>query len=163
MNLKRSFILMYLVFITIANSVFSQSVSSNTITAKESEVFFTEFKSFCRNKDLLLVKQYVAETVFFQSAYFGEIESEENYTHENIKDILPDWNNNMENVTLDKSVIIDFGENGNVYWAYSAVYNNPNEYIYYFGKNGPVSYLNAYFFKKIDGVIKLYRVVWEEL
>ncbi len=163
------------VFILVANVgfIYSQNTYSNSVTKDEAIEFWTNFKSFCRQKEVDKIDKFIETSVLYQKMYFGEIESQNSFTIKEVKkifsetvrsvDIVPVWTEKMDSVTIGKSVNQNFGESGSLYWVYDVSRDNPNEYIYINGKSGPVSYQNIYFFRKSEGIIKLYKVISEEL
>lgn len=162
-----------LIIFAFTGTGFSQGTTSKTISNEEATEFWTKFKSFCQKKDLRNIRLFVADPVQVQRINFGEIELQSTFSIDDIKkniplkksnlNIIPVWSEKMDSVLIDKSVSQDFGESGNLYWAYGVSNESPDIYIYISGKNGPVSYRNVYFFQKIDGVIKLFKVISEEL
>jgi hypothetical protein len=144
------------------------------IQQEEFEVYWDDLKTCINNSDKQVFDLYVAPTVTYQQADFGDIYHERDYSaDELLKDLdkdntgpglLPAWTEPMDSVAIGKPIQQRRGEYAVYYWTLGRKYSNPKqEFIYKVGKSGPVSYETVYYFKKIDGRIKLYKIIYENM
>lgn len=145
-----------------------------TIHQDEFDVYWNDLKTCIKNSDKQVFDLYVAPSVTYQQADFGDIYNERDYTRAELeKDLekraggpglLPVWSEPMDSVAVGKPIQHRRGEYTIYYWTLGREYNNPDqEFIYKSGKSGPVSYETVYYFKKIDGKIRLYKIFYEDM
>lgn len=137
-------------------------------------VFWDDFKACCKNKNSQSLPAYLDNIVIFIESSFGDIYGSCNYyPDELLKDfsedgkgpgMLPVVTAAMDSVALGKPVKVNMGDAGTAFWSVGRSYDEPeNEFKYEIGKYGPVSYSTSYFFRKFDGKIKLYKIVYDEM
>ena len=140
----------------------------------EFEVYWADLKTCIKNSDKQNFDFYVAPVVTYQEAEYGDIYNERDYTVAELKKdldkgaggpgLFPGWTEPMDSVTIGKPIQHRRGDYAVYYWTLGREYNNPKrEYIYKCGKSGPVSYETVYYFKKIDGRIRLYKILYEDM
>ncbi|MCF7832122.1 MAG: hypothetical protein K9N05_00925 [Candidatus Marinimicrobia bacterium] len=144
------------------------------IRQEEFEVYWDDLKTCIKNSDKQVFDLYIAPTVTYQQADFGDIYNERDYSKDELLNdldknntgpgLLPAWTEPMDSAAIGKPVQHRLGEYGVYYWVLGREYYNPDrEFIYKVGKSGPVSYETVYYFKKIDGNIRLYKILYEDM
>ncbi len=162
--------------------VFSQNISSQTageaISKAEAEAFWQSFKTFCLYKEVSLIPQFITDTLWVYNQEDNQV-AKEYFTAKQIKkdmrksvkktmELVPSWNGTMAVVNIDNGFTTRINVNEYApelqpeYATRSIEFKeNPecaNEYVYstIYRMN---SYENStiYFFKKIDGQIKLHK------
>ena len=144
------------------------------IRDEEFEVYWDDFSHFCKNMDANDVDRYINTELTVDRLYFEEAYFHRDYTRREIANILtnkddinnplPEWETEMDSLSTARPLIRrNLGDSGAISWSISPAYEDPDhEFNYRINHDGPVSFTTAYYFKKFDGRIKLFKIVYDE-
>lgn len=149
---------------------FSNPTADNSISSEEITAFFTEFKEFCKNRKKSDVKSFVNDPLIYET-YNGSDTipvQKEVYTIKQIKEklaetnlttmLIPEWNNKIDSVLIGQPAQETFADKNYHLWSFSENNQVEDEYVFLDLKSGYGGHLIIYHFRKIEGIIKMYKI-----
>lgn len=148
---------------------FVLTINAQTNDNTEFLKFWSEFKTFCCNKEKTGFENYIKTPLTVSYISFGETVSENIYDAESLNKTIQDSNSfilpactmEFNSVGFDNKLSQSFGDSGDISW--NLIYSEEkNAYVYYIIKYGPVSWGTYYLFEKTNGSYQLKGIVNED-
>ncbi len=148
---------------------FALTANAQTNDNREFLKFWTEFKTFCCNKEKTGFGNYLSTPLTTSYISFGDVAGENTFDAESLAKAVSDSNSfilpactpEFNNVNFDSKISQSLGDSGDISW--SLLYSEEkNAYIYCIIKYGPVSWGTYYLFEKTNDSYKLKEIVNED-